>query len=258
MGASSSSSALPLRFAASFRCCFRFSASRIATARLSSSAFIAPLSASSAERLEIAVMRARLSPSRREPSLTRPADSSWRPRAAPDGGPASAASTLRSVATVASLILSSISAEVSMERPVSTAITTRSRRPMPATVPSESADSSRTSSALCATPQTAAPRARSCTAALRSSTVPDAVRSRSAFSARRWGRALASAPSSPLRRARCAAMATRSAQSRAWSACCAAMATAVLTFGSGSCAPSGSSAAASKGPPSFRCFWMLL
>mmetsp|Transcript_29838 Transcript_29838/g.82201 ORF Transcript_29838/g.82201 Transcript_29838/m.82201 type:complete len:222 (+) Transcript_29838:1010-1675(+) len=216
----SSSSPKPARFFSWRSRSLRASKSSAARPRLNSRAFKAAAMASSAERRATAAVRVRLSLSSRFPKRTRFAASSPRGLArgasAPPAPSGEARSTFFNVASVASLIFSKSSAELTPERPASSTITARSRRPTPATVmPAHSRCSCRASSVHCATPLTASPRSRSCRAASRSCTAPCRVSSRSARKARCLGRLCNSLHSSAPRIVLWAHMATWSAASLA-------------------------------------------
>mmetsp|Transcript_75446 Transcript_75446/g.233372 ORF Transcript_75446/g.233372 Transcript_75446/m.233372 type:complete len:271 (+) Transcript_75446:826-1638(+) len=219
-GTGSSSSPKPRRRFSWRSRSLRASTSRAARPRLSSSALSAAPMASSAERRATAALRERLSVSSRVPKRTRFAASSPRARglgASPPPPPSGEArSTFCRVASVASLIFSRSSAELALERPASSTMMARSRRPTPATVcAAYSRCSCMASSTLSATPFTASPSRRSCLAASRSWTVVCLVRSRRERRARCFGNELSSPQSSAPRMVRCAQTAIWSAASLA-------------------------------------------
>mmetsp|Transcript_50329 Transcript_50329/g.150378 ORF Transcript_50329/g.150378 Transcript_50329/m.150378 type:complete len:346 (-) Transcript_50329:2287-3324(-) len=206
-GIGSSSSPNPWRFFSWRSRSLRASMSKAARPRVSSSAFRAVPMASSAERRATAALRERLSERRRVPRRTRFAASSPRARgfgaSPPPGASGEARSTFFSVASVASQIFSSSSAELTLERPASSRITARSRKPTPATVwLAYSRCSVIASSTLSATPVTASPSSRNCLAASRNCTVVCLVRSRSTRRARCLGSVLRSTHSSAPRMVR--------------------------------------------------------
>mmetsp|Transcript_26438 Transcript_26438/g.48400 ORF Transcript_26438/g.48400 Transcript_26438/m.48400 type:complete len:205 (+) Transcript_26438:1064-1678(+) len=151
-----------------------------------------------------------LSPNSRTPSRIRFKTSSLACLGSACSG--EAFSTLRKVASVASTIFSSNSAEAMAARPASSTMMARSRRPTPATVmDAQSRCSFMASSAQAATPDTASPNCRKASDAPCNSLALCFVISRRVPKARFLGRACASMLSSCAFTIRCATMPTRSA-----------------------------------------------
>mmetsp|Transcript_173739 Transcript_173739/g.556820 ORF Transcript_173739/g.556820 Transcript_173739/m.556820 type:complete len:267 (-) Transcript_173739:2212-3012(-) len=212
--------------------------------------------ASSADRLATAAMRMRLSAKSLVPSfkrLTSPPFLGW------PGAPAlaSAASTLRSVASVASAIFSSNSAEVVLLRPASSTMTARSRMPISAMLVLEQLFSLRADSMHLTVPSTARPKVRNCTAASWSSAIPWRVSSRNILKVFLEGWFWTSLASSPPRMDRCAQAATRAAADIASLAKPTAPPTAALGASSTSLLsglPPSTASSTWAPTPSFLCF----